>query len=377
MEPWRLITDDGVDVAPGMATDEALMSAYGRGAQPPPHTRTLRLYTFDPLCALVGRFQSLYDEVDVVACRRLGIAVARRPTGGGAIVMGPGQLGVAVTGPAPVDASPRELLRRYADGIIAGLARVGVYAAFRAKNDLEVDGRKIAGLGLCLDEHGALLFHASVLADLDVPAMLRVLRIPGAKLSAHAVTRVGERVTTVRRETGRPIDGAGLRAAIAAGFADVLDCELIPGELSDDECARRDALVGERYANDAWTAQRSPQRDANGTALLRTPAGLVRIYVGVHGATIKSVLVAGDFNLLPPGLAALEARLRWRPATPELIGDIVDRTRAADGLGVGGAAVAAAVWEATERALERSDAHPVRPHGSCYVPDPEPAEARP
>lgn len=375
MERWRLIADDGAGAAEGMATDEAIMGAHGRDASPAPHARTLRLYTFDPLCAFVGRFQSLHDELDVVACRRQHVAVARRPTGGGAIVMGPGQLGVAVACPAPVDTSPRELLRRYAGGIVAGLARLGVDAAFRSKNDLEVGGRKIAGLGLYLDDRGALLFHASVLADLDVAQMLGLLRIPGAKLSGHAVTRVEERITTVHRETGLPIDGAGLRDAIAAGFADAFGCELDPGGLSSDERLRRDELVEQRYADDAWTAQRSPQRDANGTALLRTPEGLVRVYVGVHGTTIKSGLVAGDFNVLPSGLQALEAALRWLPAARDRVDGAVRDTLAAHELGVTADAVADAVWEATERALQRGGAHPVRAHGSCYVPDAEPAEA--
>src|SRR5581483_822722 len=189
VEQWRYLTADGVEAAAGLAFDEAMLSGYARSADPtwPP---TLRLYTCRSHCALVGRYQHLDAEVDLEACRRTGTAFSRRPTGGGAIVMGAGQLGVAVATRAPTDQNPRALLGRYAEGIVAGLAELGIEATFAGKNDLSVGGRKIAGLGLYVDPDGGLLFHSSVLADLDIPFMLEVLNIPAAKLGDKAVAAV-------------------------------------------------------------------------------------------------------------------------------------------------------------------------------------------
>lgn len=377
MTVWRLITDDGAAAAPGLATDEALMLEHRRGAEPATEA-SLRLYTYRAHCALVGRFQSLEDEVDLVAARRLGIEVGRRPTGGGAIIMGDGQLGVAVVTRAPAATAPRELLERYALGVVAGLARLGIDAEFRGKNDLQVGQRKIAGLGLHVDDHGALLFHASILADLDVALMLGVLTIPGAKLSDKGIARVQERVTTVRREAGRAVSTAELREAVAAGFAGALAVELAPGTLTAVEAARRDELVAERYGNDRWTLQRTKLRDAHGTAVLKTPEGLVRIYIATHGGSIKSALVAGDFNAVPPRLAQLETALRWCAATRERVVELTEATLHDEDLGVAPAVVAAAIWEAAERAIERAaGAHPVRPAGSCYFPEPERSPAPP
>ncbi|MGH9004312.1 MAG: lipoate--protein ligase family protein, partial [Acidimicrobiia bacterium] len=183
MTTWRHLSGLDVGAAEGLALDEALMAGSTRGGGGVPRTRggggvprnrsfetTLRLYTYRS-AALVGRFQHLEAEVDLDACARTGTEVNRRPTGGGAIVMGPGQLGVAVVTSAPGAEHPREVLARYAEGIRSGLAELGIHATFRGKNDLEAGGRKIAGLGLYLDGQGALLFHASVLADLDVTEM--------------------------------------------------------------------------------------------------------------------------------------------------------------------------------------------------------------
>lgn len=375
---WRLLCDDGSGAADGLAADEALMVHYGRGTDPPCEA-TLRLYTYRPHCALVGRYQQLEAEVDLGACRRLGIQVGRRPTGGGAIIMGPGQLGVAVTTRAPAGIGPRVLLRRYAAGIVAGLARVGVAARFRGKNDLEVSGRKIAGLGLYVDDYGALLFHASVLADLDVELMLEALRIPGAKLAAHGATRVSERITTVSRETGRTWSGPELREALVHGFRDMLGVKLARSRFDEWEHRRAAELAEHRYASRAWLAGRGFDAAARGTSAFSTPDGFVRVYAGLQGKALSSVLFAGDFSVMPPRLLALEAALRWCRATPERIAQIAHRTLDFDELGVGPEPIVAAVWDATERALERAGgAIPVRPEGSCYFPEvPDPVRVTP
>ena len=364
MTRWRYLEDDGVEAAAGLAADEALMLRYGRG-QTPPAEATLRLYTYRAHCALVGRYQSLEDEVDLEACRGHDVQVGRRPTGGGAIIMGPAQLGVAVTARAVAEETPRQTLERYASGVITGLSRLGIEAQFRRKNDLEVGGRKIAGLGLYLDPAGAVLFHASVLVDLDVPLMLEVLRIPGAKLSDKAVARVGERVTTVSRELGRPLVAADVRDEFARGFG----AELSRGAMDEAERRLCEELRSARYGSAGWIGQESPRRDARGSSLLKTPEGLVRIFVGVHGDAIKSVLVAGDYNAVPPAIPRLEAALRWCRADAASIAAEAERALGDGALGVGREALAVAVWEATARALELQGAsHPLR-DGSCYFPE--------
>ena len=367
MERWRLLTHIGVGAASGLALDEAMLAGYARGGDPA-WPSTLRLYTYRSHCALVGRYQHLEAEVDLDACRRTGTAWSRRPTGGGAIVMGAGQLGVAVATRAPTEQNPRALLGRYAEGIVAGLAELGIEATFAGKNDLTVSGRKIAGLGLYLDPGGGLLFHSSVLADLDIPFMLEVLNIPAAKLGDKAVAVVAERITTVTRETGRPVDGIDLRDVIAIGFAKALGIELSPGQTTPAEDARATELEAERYGSDAWCFEHSPQPDATATSVFKTPEGLVRCYLALHGPTIKSALFAGDFNTVPEPLARFEASLRWarlEEATIEKLAAVScpDGT----GLGVPPSDLVKAVLAAGERAV--APAAPVRPSGSCYFPE--------
>jgi len=349
-EVWRLLTDDGAGAAAGLALDEALMSRYARDE--PERPPTLRLYSYRDHCALVGRYQTLEAEVDLPACRRTGTEVSRRLTGGGAIVMGSGQLGIAYVDRARPGQRPRETIEELSVALVAGCARLGILASFGGKNDLEVGSRKIAGLGLYVDAAGAMLFHASVLADLDVAFMLQVLQIPAAKLADRAAAAVSERITTVSVETGVRHDAATIRPLIADGFAKTFGVFLEPGTPDRREQVHAAALAAGRYQSKSWLSERSIAPDANGSSLLKTPAGLVRIYLATHGDLLKSVMIAGDFNDLPVGLVAMESGLRWRRLEYDAVVAVVTRSGAAEALGVAPELIATAVMEAGRPACE-------------------------
>ncbi len=365
---WRLLADDGAGAAEGLAMDEALMGRYARDE--PGCPPTLRLYSYRSHCALVGRYQNLVAEVDLTACRSTGTEVSRRLTGGGAIVMGSGQLGIAYVDRAPAGQRPREMIGRLSAALAAGLAQLGITASFRGKNDLEVDGRKIAGLGLYVDPAGAMLCHASVLADLDVEFMLDVLQIPAAKLGGRAVAAVAERLTTVSAETANRHDATTLRPAITRGFAETFGVALEPGEPDRDETARAAVLAAGRYRSQSWLNERSVADDAAGSAVLKTPAGLARIYLTTHGDLVKSAMVTGDFNELPPEVVAMESALRWRRLDDDAITAVVAGSGVADALGVPAEQVVAAVLEAGRHAGRWAKAEPVGAVGTHHFSEP-------
>jgi lipoate-protein ligase A len=368
LNTWRYLTSDGVDAAPGLAFDEAMMLSYGRDASAG-SAAALRLYSYRAHCALVGRYQYLEEEVDLARCEDQGVQIGRRPTGGGAIIMGPGQLGVAIAARATAEESPRETLHRYARGVVAGLAELGIDAGFRSKNDLEVGGRKIAGLGVYFDSRGAVLFHSSVLVDLNIETMLQVLRIPAAKLSDKAVATAKERLTTVSRELGRRLEAKDVRDRMAVGIARAFEVELSPGDLDADEVERCRELT-DRYASREWLHQDSPRPDVRGSSILKTPGGLLRIHVGIHGGVLKDVLLTGDFNVLPAGVTRLESALKWcRAERSAITGAVLESLDETD-LGTAPEDVAAAIWRAVSRGVRLGRrSHPLRASGSCYFPD--------
>lgn len=337
---WRYLENDGVSASAGLAADELLLSTGGPA---------LRLYTYRSHCALAGKFQNLEDEVDVSFCRENQIAVNRRPTGGGAILMGADQLGIALVDSSSrpgVPEHPKEIFARYGGAILRGLARLGIGGSLEAKNDLRVNGRKIAGLGVCRDEQQCFLFHTSLLVDLDVDLMLRVLKIPAQKISDKLRARIADNLTTVRREIGRPVGIDEVREALRSGFAIAEGVGWERRELDVSEVAAARRIEQEKYLRPDWIYRRMPSPDTNGRSLKKTPQGLLRLYLVLAGDRIKDLAITGDF-VEERAVAALEKRLASSLADDRIIGEAV----AAEGLP---AEFAAAILEAVADARRGS-----------------------
>jgi lipoate-protein ligase A len=310
---WRLITDDNASASFGLAADEYLAEQVGLRASAP----VLRLYTYRSHCALVGRHQSVESEINLDFCESHGIAINRRPTGGGAIIMGADQLGIAlIIRPEASHGAHhrlRELFTRFSQGIVVGLENLGIHATFGGKNDVEVQRRKIAGLGICRDNAGGLLCHASVLVDLDLELMLRVLRTPFEKISDKAIATVAQRVTTTRRELGTYVSLEEVRAAIRDGFAGHFGSSLMPGEFSLEEIAGIRQLERAKYLIREWIEAKPAPAGESGSARVKTPGGLLNVQLTLAGDVIQAIYLTGDFFADDESVNALERLLRWSP----------------------------------------------------------------
>lgn len=365
---WRLITDDGVTASFGLAADDVLAQRVGLNLSQP----TLRLYTYQSYCALVGRFQNVDNEIRVGYCRENGITINRRPTGGGAIIMGADQLGVALTIPGRGDDSyshARELMSNFSEGLVRGLNQLGVEARFRRKNDIEVNGKKLVGLGVYRAPSGGLLFHASMLVDLDIALMLRVLNTPFEKLSDKEIDTVACRITTVRRETESHIALDDVQRVIAAGFVSAFNVNLVPSDFTDEECEEITKLEQEKYLSEGWVYQTTAVPDSNGSAKVKTSAGLIDVGVTMAGATIKAAFIGGDFFASENAVADLEASLRWHTSQPEKVAATIEKifqSRESEFNGILPEVIIEAVTKAVARARVAESQMRADPYG-CYV----------
>jgi len=316
--------DDGLDAALGLAGDEwlAMQAADGKPA--------LRLYTYKDYCALCGRFQDIENEIHLDFCRRQNIAVNRRPTGGGAIFMGKEQLGIALCLPGKQNDSygrAREIMNRFSAGIVSALDKMDVKARFRRKNDIEVAGRKIAGLGIYRTSNGGLLFHSSLLLDMDIAQMLNVLDTPFEKISDKEVKTVAARITTIHRETNRSVTMDELRERVCDGYKNEFGVPLHERPFDSAEMSAIESLAEKKYRREDWIYQTSPVADADGRAKIKTPLGLLDVRVTLAARQMKAVYIRGDFFMDEQAVADLEGHLRWHSAAVEKIHDTLNRVR--------------------------------------------------
>ena len=66
-----------------MALDEVLMKSIGKSTT---ETPILRLYGWTPSAVSIGYFQSVEQEVNTEFCKKTGVDLVRRVTGGGAVL---------------------------------------------------------------------------------------------------------------------------------------------------------------------------------------------------------------------------------------------------------------------------------------------------
>ncbi|MBO0764451.1 MAG: hypothetical protein J2P50_07675 [Hyphomicrobiaceae bacterium] len=188
-----------------------------------------------PACVLLGASQDVASSADAAYCRKAGIEVVRRVTGGGAVYMSPGMLAWDVL----VDRRGfgRDLLvvtERVLGGVAAGLSRLGVSARVRAPNDIAIGGRKVSGSSGYAAGDAAVLQGTVLICD-DVPVMARALRLPEAELV--------RRVTCLEAETGAPPALQVVVDCITMGLAEALGREPMPSQPRGHELALGEALL--------------------------------------------------------------------------------------------------------------------------------------
>ncbi|HEV2107874.1 MAG TPA: biotin/lipoate A/B protein ligase family protein, partial [Thermomicrobiales bacterium] len=201
---WRVIP--GVPHAPllNMALDEVLTLRVGRGERRP----TIRVWGWDRSCVVLGRFQSVRNEVDEAAAAADGVEIVRRISGGGAMFIEPeGAITYSIYAPEAI-ARGMSFPESYAffDGwVVNALRELGVEAWYEPLNDITSTGGKVGGAAQAR-RGGAILHHTTMAYQMNVPRMLSVLRIGKEKLSDKGIQSAEKRVGPLRQQTDLPRD---------------------------------------------------------------------------------------------------------------------------------------------------------------------------
>ena len=233
MNAWRFLDSGPAPAAENMMRDEELLREAGRAGALP----VLRFYAWSPPAVSLGRFQDADRSVNAEGCRRHGIDVVRRVTGGRA-VLHKDELTYSLVSPAGNRLFPNDVLGTYkviAAGLLDGLRGLGIAAEMVTRprahggpvRDMPQDaacfsspswyeivarGRKIVGSAQ-RRVGGAFLQHGSILIAYD--PVLEAELIPGGGLQ--------DAVTSITREMGREMPIDRIKSAIQEGFSRALN----------------------------------------------------------------------------------------------------------------------------------------------------------
>ncbi len=144
---------------------------------------------------IVGRNQNTAAETDADFVRKNNIQVIRRITGGGAVYHDLGNVNytIAVSGRQ----TDGDAFARNAGFVTELLAQLGVDAHFSGRNDILVGDRKISGSAKSVLLNKTL-FHGTLLFDVDMTVLSKVLTPSKDKIAAKGIKSVRSRVANLK-----------------------------------------------------------------------------------------------------------------------------------------------------------------------------------
>jgi lipoyl(octanoyl) transferase len=275
-EVWRFIDSGNCSPSFNMALDEALLDWHSEGKIPP----VIRFYGWDPATLSIGYFQKVEKEIDLEAVKAHGLGFVRRPTGGRG-VLHDHELTYSVIVSEDHPEMPKTVTEAYrviSEGILKGFHQLGLEAYFAVprtdeersalKNprsavcfdapswyELVVEGRKVAGSAQTRQK-GVILQHGSILLDLDEDKLFSLFKYPSERVKDRMKSAFKNKAVAINEISSRRITLEEAKVAFYKGFAEGLNIELQPYQLSEEELAYVKRIAKERYESDEWNFKR-------------------------------------------------------------------------------------------------------------------------
>lgn len=275
-EVWRFIDSGNCSPSFNMALDEALLDWHSEGKIPP----VIRFYGWEPATLSIGYFQKVEKEIDLEAVKAHGLGFVRRPTGGrGVLHEHELTYSVIVSENHPeMPTTVTEAYRVISEGILKGFHQLGLEAYFAVprtdeersalKNprsavcfdapswyELVVEGRKVAGSAQTRQK-GVILQHGSILLDLDEDKLFSLFKYPSERVKDRMKSAFKSKAVAINEISPRKITLEEAKEAFYKGFAEGLNIELQPYQLTEEELAYVNKIAKERYESDEWNFKR-------------------------------------------------------------------------------------------------------------------------
>jgi len=258
MNDWRLLKLETHNASINMAIDEAILKAKIENLVP----NTIRFYRWNPSAVSIGKFQKIQNEVYMDNCKKHGVDIVRRITGGGTVYHdAKGEITYSLIANKK-DLKTENITAVYAKiytGITEALKILGINADFSEGNpktcpNLTAKGKKISGSAQT-HKKSVVLQHGTLLIDINLEKMFTLLRVPWAKTCMDVLNIAKNKITSIKEELGKNISIEEANQALVEGFQNALGIKLEYGELTAYESALAEKLRKEKYSTENWNFQ--------------------------------------------------------------------------------------------------------------------------
>lgn len=235
---------------------------------------------------VMGRNQIAHQEVDIDFCRRNGIDIIRRRSGGGAIFADEGNIMISlITSGGKVE----PLFAEYAETVAEGLRSLGANAEVHGRNDIILMGKgKVCGNAFYHMSNRNIV-HGTMLYSTNPAMMQGALRPMPEKLHAKGIQSVRARVGMLE-DAHLDLGNGGVGELRKA-----LRLLLTNRSISLDKNVLCEVEEIEQCYYDEDFLYGSSSRDEEVRGGRVEGCGDIEIHFGLKGSIIRKVWLSGDF----------------------------------------------------------------------------------
>ena len=270
----------------------------------------------------IGYHQYLGKEIDTEYCQQKGIPIARREVGGGTVFLDKNQLFFQCI--FPRDKAPLKVDRLYKyflQPAVNTYRSLGVDAAYKPVNDIQVDEKKISGTGAGRVGDASVVV-GNMIFDFNYEEMSRVLRLSSEGFRDKVHDSMQMYVTTLQRELGYLPDRDHVKEILIQEFEELLGTRLQRDDLRLDE-QRMLAKLDKKFTDPDWLYEKGGKVNKwikistdvfVAESITQAPGGQIRVILRRKNDTIDDIVISGDFTFQPEeDLKNLEDQLVGRP----------------------------------------------------------------
>lgn len=242
----KYIELDSHDIFQNLAAEEYILHHFTDDTY-------LLLYRNDDAIVL-GKYQNIYQEINVPAVETAGIRIARRITGGGTVFHDNGNLNYSFI--AENDKNRSVSYDDFLFPVIDALRAMGIEAEKRNVCDIAIGDYKISGNAQCVCGN-RVLHHGTLLFDTDMKKLHHLLTPTDAVLESKAVASVPSPVTNIREHLAD--SSMTMEEFQSALLSHIFPSGITRRELTGEDKKQILQLAEEKYCTWEWNCGKSPR----------------------------------------------------------------------------------------------------------------------
>ena len=189
---------------------------------------------------IFGRNQLIENEVNLDFCKKHGIQMYRRKSGGGCVYADSDNVMLSYVS---VGDSVGQAFNRFIQMVLLVFRRMGLEAVSTQHNDVLIDNRKVCGTA-CYHVDGRNIVHSTLLYDTNMTNMLQAITPSREKLQSKGIQSVRQRITLLKDHVSLSLEEVKtlIRETICYGELVLTEKQVIEIEHMEEEYLQKEFI---------------------------------------------------------------------------------------------------------------------------------------